>query len=117
MRSGANTDLKVGLTVLIGLALLLFGIGWAKGWHFRSDQHLLYARFPTAGGIEKGDPVFIRGIKHGTVSDIISIPGKDVDITMEIDQAGMGEWQILKTVTVPASGYAYELFDADVPGE
>jgi len=81
-----NTDLKVGLTVLIGLALLLFGIGWAKGWHFGGEQHLLHARFPTAGGIEKGDPVYIRGIKHGTVTEINSPPGKEVDITMNLDQ-------------------------------
>jgi phospholipid/cholesterol/gamma-HCH transport system substrate-binding protein len=87
VRSNANTDLKVGLTVLIGLALLLFGIGWAKGWHFSSVPHILYAKFASAGGIETGDDVFIRGIKHGTVTEINSPPGKDVVITMNIDQA------------------------------
>ncbi|MDP4237486.1 MAG: MlaD family protein, partial [Bacteroidota bacterium] len=86
MQSEANTDLKVGITVLVGLALLLFGIGWAKGWHLGGVEHLLHAKFPTAGGIEAGDPVYIRGIKHGTVTTINSPPGRDVDITMDIDQ-------------------------------
>jgi phospholipid/cholesterol/gamma-HCH transport system substrate-binding protein len=87
VRSGANTDLKVGLTVLIGLALLLIGIGMAKGWHLGSVEHLLFARFPTAGGIETGDPVFIRGIKHGTVTEISSLSSRsDVVVTMNIDQ-------------------------------
>jgi ABC-type transporter Mla subunit MlaD len=85
--SQRSTDFKVGLTVLIGIVLLLFGIGLAKGWHIGSTEHLLHARFPTAGGIEKGDPVLIRGIKHGTVTDIFSPPGKDVDITMDLDQS------------------------------
>jgi ABC-type transporter Mla subunit MlaD len=87
VRADAKTDLKVGLTVLLGVVLLLFGIGWAKKWNpFAGPQHLLHAKFPSAGGIEKNDPVFIRGIKHGTVSVINSPPGKDVEITMDIDQ-------------------------------
>lgn len=86
MRTNANTDLQVGITVLLGIALLLFGIGWAKGWKFGSEQHLLHAKFATAGGIEAGDPVYIRGIMHGKVTEIISPPGKDVYVTMNLDQ-------------------------------
>lgn len=86
MRDNANTDLKVGLTVLVGLALLFIGIGMAKGWHFGGVHNLLHATFLTAGGIETGDPVFIRGIQHGKVTAINSPPGHDVDITMDIDQ-------------------------------
>jgi ABC-type transporter Mla subunit MlaD len=82
----ANTNLKVGTTVLLGLALLLFGIGMAKGWHFGGVHNILHARFATAGGIENGDPVFIRGINHGKVTAINSPAGKEVDITMDIDQ-------------------------------
>ncbi len=86
MQDNANTDLKVGLTVLVGLALLLAGIFWAKGNPFGRTHNTLHATFPTAGGIEKGDPVFIRGIEHGKVIEINSPPGQDVDITMDIDQ-------------------------------
>jgi phospholipid/cholesterol/gamma-HCH transport system substrate-binding protein len=85
--SKKNTDLKVGITVLIGIIVLLLGIGWAKDWHFGGVHNILHARFPTAGGIETGDPVFIRGIKHGVVTIVNSPPGKDVDITMDIDQS------------------------------
>ncbi|MEP7235317.1 MAG: MlaD family protein [Ignavibacteriota bacterium] len=88
MRSGENTDLKVGLTVLVGIAVLLVGIGWAKGWRFGAEQHELHAKFASAGGIEPGDPVFIRGIKHGTVTGISSLAaGKDIVLTLSIDQA------------------------------
>lgn len=87
MRSNTNTDLKVGITVLVGIALLLTVIGWAKSWQFGTKQHLLYARFASAGGIESGDPVFIRGIKHGVVTDISSPPDKDVIVTMNLDEA------------------------------
>jgi len=86
VRDDANVDLKVGLTVLIGLALLLMGIIWAKGNPFAGVHNTLHATFPTAGGIGAGDPVFIRGIEHGKVTAINSPPGKDVDIVMDIDQ-------------------------------
>jgi ABC-type transporter Mla subunit MlaD len=85
VRSKANSDLKVGLTVLIGIVLLLFGIGLAKGWHIGSSSHSLHAHFTTAGGIEEGDPVYIRGIKHGTVAKINSSAGSDVDLVLDID--------------------------------
>ena len=87
MQSERNTDFKVGLTVLIGLGLLLFGIGMAKGWHLGGVHNILHARFPDAGGIAPDDPVFIRGINHGKVTEINSQPGKDVIVTMDIDQA------------------------------
>lgn len=86
MRSNRTTDLKVGITVLIGLAVLVFGIGWAKSWHFGGKPIILHAHFTTAGGIEKGDPVFVRGLKDGVVTEILSTPGKDVFITMELTQ-------------------------------
>lgn len=59
----------------------------AKGWHLGGVHNILHARFITAGGIETDDPVFIRGINHGKVTEINSQPGKDVIITMDIDQA------------------------------
>ncbi len=86
MQAEKNTDLKVGLTVIIGLALLLLGIGMAKGWHLGGVHNILHVRFVDAGGIATDDPVFIRGINHGKVTEIISAPNKDVEVTMDIDQ-------------------------------
>jgi hypothetical protein len=40
-----------------------------------------------------------------------------VTFKLEVDMGGTGEWQTLKSVTVPTAGYAYESFDAAVPGE
>ncbi len=87
MQAERNTDLKVGLTVLIGLALLLLGIGMAKNWHLGGVHNILHARFADAGGIATDDPVFIRGINHGKVTEILSLANRDVEVTMDIDQA------------------------------
>ncbi len=72
MQAEKNTDMKVGLTVLIGTVLLFLGIGWAKGWTFGAQEQIVKARFSTVGGLEVGDPVTINGVKKGSVGTIES---------------------------------------------
>ncbi|MEI8133731.1 MAG: MlaD family protein [bacterium] len=86
MLSKKNTDFKVGVTVLVGIVLLLLGVGWAKGWKLGSQEHLLIARFPSAGGIEQGDPVFIQGINHGKVASVTTSATGEVQMTLDIDE-------------------------------
>ncbi|MBI1387240.1 MAG: hypothetical protein GC154_02175 [bacterium] len=40
--------------------------------------------------------------------------GRPVEFTFEIDAEGTGDWKPLQSVTVPASGYAYRIFDPDI---
>jgi phospholipid/cholesterol/gamma-HCH transport system substrate-binding protein len=79
-----RTDVKVGATVLVAVGLLLFGILWAKGWHFGPNEVVVWAVFPTAGGIEKGDPVMVSGIKRGLVREVVP-RGSGVKISMGFD--------------------------------
>ncbi len=85
MRSSKYTDLKVGVTVLLGLSILLFGIAWAKGWSI-GERHPLYARFASAGGAERGDPVFIRGIKRGAVSSVEVNEQGEIIMAIDLDK-------------------------------
>lgn len=62
--------------VLAGLIILIFGIGWAKGWHYGGSQLMLVASFPSASGLEKGDPVYVRGLKRGTVDRVSEADGR-----------------------------------------
>jgi phospholipid/cholesterol/gamma-HCH transport system substrate-binding protein len=65
-----RTDIKVGLTVLVGIALLLAGIGWAKGWNTSNHEEKHRAVFTDVGGLKLGDPVTINGVERGTVREI-----------------------------------------------
>ncbi|MDP4198416.1 MAG: MlaD family protein [Bacteroidota bacterium] len=84
MTKEERTDIKVGATVLVAIALLLFGILWAKGWHFGPNEVVVRAIFPTAGGIEKGDPVMVSGIKRGLVREVL-LRDTGVMVTMGFD--------------------------------
>jgi phospholipid/cholesterol/gamma-HCH transport system substrate-binding protein len=79
-----RTDVKVGLTLLIGVALLIFGIGWAKQWHLGGHEEIVSAIFPTAGGLENGDPVLMSGLKRGTVKSV-EPNGTGAVVTMTLD--------------------------------
>ncbi|MFI5201657.1 MAG: MlaD family protein [Candidatus Kapaibacterium sp.] len=82
MTKEERTDIRVGVTVLIGIALLLAGIAWAKHWHIGAPEETHRAVFPTAAGLELGDPVDVNGVKLGTVKEIQLQP-EDVIVTME----------------------------------
>ena len=88
MRSGKNTDIKVGITVLVGIAILIFGIGWGKRL-IHGGGDVLYARFDKAGGAERGDPVFIRGLKRGTIDNVDVNQKGEIIAAMTLDTSQM----------------------------
>lgn len=84
MRRDSHTDIKVGITVLAGILILLFGIGWAKGWKF-GHEYTLLASFTNAGGTLPGDPVYIAGIKRGRIAAVTQ-RANDILIEMILDE-------------------------------
>src|ERR1019366_7174141 len=85
MTNEERTDIKVGLTVIAGIAVLLFGIGWAKGWSTSSKEIKYRAVFANSGGLEKGDPVTISGVTRGIVQNI-ELRQSDVLVTMAMSE-------------------------------
>ncbi len=85
MTTEDRTNIRVGLTVLIGIAMLLLGIAWAKHWQFGGRENHVQAIFPTAGGLEPGDPVMMSGLKCGAVREVES-QGDAVLVTMVLDK-------------------------------
>jgi phospholipid/cholesterol/gamma-HCH transport system substrate-binding protein len=65
-----RNEIKVGLTMVVGLAVLLFGFSYFKEWAMSSDTRLLMIRFPTSAGLQAGDQVTINGVKAGKVSAV-----------------------------------------------
>ncbi|MCF6270822.1 MAG: MlaD family protein [Melioribacteraceae bacterium] len=70
MKKEKKTELKVGITVIVGIIVLLWVLGWAKNFSFSSDEKNLTIAFKNVAGLSIGDIVAIQGIKGGYVEDI-----------------------------------------------
>ncbi len=65
-----NVEFIVGLTVIAGLAILLFGILWGKNYRLASDQLRVAFLFQNTGGLRVNDPVTVSGVRKGQVAGI-----------------------------------------------
>lgn len=62
------------------------------------------------------DPFLVNGFESRVVH-LAHNAGQPVQFTIEMDAAGDGQWQVYKTVAVPASGYAAEILPAGFAGQ
>jgi phospholipid/cholesterol/gamma-HCH transport system substrate-binding protein len=70
MKDQRKTEIKVGFTVILGLFLILWVLGWAKNWTVNSQRKELSVEFSAVAGLEVGDPVTINGVRKGYVNNI-----------------------------------------------
>jgi phospholipid/cholesterol/gamma-HCH transport system substrate-binding protein len=65
-----NVELKVGLLVLIGAAILVFAVWLAKGYRYGQEFYSVSVMFPEVGALAPGDPVAVSGVNMGKVKRI-----------------------------------------------
>ena len=82
---GKSLEFKVGLTIFLAAAILVFGIMWFQGFEMNRKTFVLYAVFPMVGGIDKGDEVSINGVEKGEVRRV-ELRGRKVLVKMKIDE-------------------------------
>lgn len=70
MRDNKKTELKVGLTVFLGILITLWIIGWAKNSFLFSETKPLAVEFNSVAGLNVVDGVYINGVKKGLVTNI-----------------------------------------------
>ncbi|HLE83945.1 MAG TPA: MlaD family protein [Thermoanaerobaculia bacterium] len=89
-RDGARTW-RVGLLVIVALALLAFGIfliGEESNLFSRKNHYAIY--FGTAGGLNPGNPVQLDGVEVGTVRSVVlptDAASSQIKVTVEVDRA------------------------------
>jgi|GEM_PF-1292309 len=79
-----NAEFIVGLTVILGLAILLFGILWGKNYRLASNQVRVSFLFQNTGGLRVNDPVTVNGVKKGHVNDF-RLEGGLVRVEIKLD--------------------------------
>jgi|SRR3989339_696399 len=69
MKDQRKTEIKVGVTVLLGLIIFLWVLGWAKNWTINSNRKEISVEFSSVAGLEVNDPVTVNGVRKGYVED------------------------------------------------
>ncbi|MCH5319357.1 MAG: MCE family protein [Paramuribaculum sp.] len=70
MKKIFKKEFLIGLTVLITLLILLFGIDYLKGINVFKAANYYYVSYTNVAGLSKSAPVSINGYKVGIVRDI-----------------------------------------------
>ncbi|MBL7995439.1 MCE family protein [bacterium] len=63
-------EIKVGITILVGLTLFVLAIVWLKGITFKPNTFETTIVFRNTAGLQIGDAVTVSGLKVGKVTDI-----------------------------------------------
>lgn len=86
MKDQRKTEIKVGITVIIGIVIFIWIIGWAKNFSLSSNENTINVRFTNVSGLEIGDAVMVNGVRKGYVDDMV-VNSDNVNIKLKIDNS------------------------------
>jgi phospholipid/cholesterol/gamma-HCH transport system substrate-binding protein len=84
MKDERKTEIRVGLTVLVGILVFIWILGWAKNFSIKSNEHFIKVRFINVSGLEIGDQVTVNGMRKGYVKEMLVEPN-NVLVELSID--------------------------------
>ncbi len=70
MENETKSNVKVGVTVFVGIILFVLVIIWAKNLSFFSEQKRIVVSYSMVPGLELGDLVTVNGVRSGNVAEI-----------------------------------------------
>ncbi|HYJ32227.1 MAG TPA: MlaD family protein [Candidatus Binatia bacterium] len=76
---------QVGIMGLAALVLLLVGVIWIKEYRLGEKKMTYTARFQEVGNLAEGDPVNVRGVRKGAVTDV-KLEDQAVRVELELDR-------------------------------
>ncbi|MBD3401327.1 MCE family protein [candidate division GN15 bacterium] len=70
MAQKTSKEFKVGLLILIGIAVLAGSLYWLQGYKLESNAYLVQVKFEDVGTLAVGDKVAVSGVHKGKVNDM-----------------------------------------------
>lgn len=89
--SERSQQIRVGMIFIASIVILVAGVLWFKNFKFGGANNRVTVEFTTTSGLVRGDPVEVRGVPSGQVSQIRFEDGR-ARVTLDLD----------KTVTLQA---------------
>jgi phospholipid/cholesterol/gamma-HCH transport system substrate-binding protein len=85
MNPSRRNAVQVGIMGLAALVLLLAGVIWIKEYRLGKKKVTYTARFQEVGNLAEGDPVNVRGVRKGAVTDV-KLEDQAVRVELELDR-------------------------------
>jgi phospholipid/cholesterol/gamma-HCH transport system substrate-binding protein len=87
MKERNTSNIKLGVFVIAGIALLLFSLFMiGRNRHLMGSHFELKTHFTNVAGLKKGNNVRYSGIEVGTVKDIVIINDTTLEVVMFLDK-------------------------------
>ena len=103
-------QLKIGIFVLVAVALLLWATFQSGGFRFGKRDELT-VRFARVGGLEEGAAVRLHGVPVGIVKDIeLATQTNDVAVRMELDKDTKKRLHLGSSARITTVGFLAELY-------
>lgn len=94
MKDQRKTEIRVGVTVAVGIIIFIWILTWAKNCSLASKEKTLQVRFDNVSGLEIGDYAMVSGVRKGVVDDLQAVDNKvivllalDNDVKLNKDAA------------------------------
>ena len=102
-----KTETKVGIIVIVTIAILVWGINFLKGKNLFEKQNTYYAKYDNINGLLPTSYVFINGMKVGKVNDIQYMDAQMKTFLVCFD--------IPASIDIPSNSIA-EVYSSDILG-
>jgi phospholipid/cholesterol/gamma-HCH transport system substrate-binding protein len=86
MGKDKKTLLKVGITIVVSVILLLWGVAFLKDLKFGMETNDLTVYFQDVNGLKEGDPVSVNGVSKGKVQKIDLTTGDSVRVDFSLSK-------------------------------
>lgn len=78
-------EVRIGITGIIALCVLVYGINYLKGIHLFKPTSYFYVKFQNVNGLTKSSPVFADGFRVGIVRELYYDYEHPGNVVAEID--------------------------------
>lgn len=83
-----RSEIRVGIVLILGILLIVFGTIWMKGWQIGQDRQEVAAWFREVGQLQTGNAVKLRGVPIGQVDEIaLDSRSAGVIVRMSVNEA------------------------------
>ena len=102
-----SKEVKIGLVVTTGIALLFWGVNYLKGKDLFSNEKLVYAVYYQVEGLAASNPVSVNGMKIGLIRNLKLLDDRSGRIVVSM--------HITNKVHIPVKSIA-QIFSVDILG-